>query len=132
MRNEISLTLIIFHEMARHNETGSAGEALAAKYFLHLGYEILFKNWRHKHWEIDIIATKNGMLHFIEVKTRTSELFGYPEEKMNRKKIRCMIDASEEFLIANPTWHRIQFDILSIILPLNNNPEYFLIEDVYL
>jgi len=118
--------------MARHNETGRAGESLAVDYLLTNGYQILHRNWRHRHWEIDIIATKNGMLHFVEVKTRTSDEFGYPEEKMDRKKIKCILNASEEFLIANPGWQRIQFDILSITMKNKNEPDYFLIEDVYL
>jgi len=118
--------------MARHNDTGKAGEELAKDYLLLNSYTILHRNWRHKHWEIDFIATKNQVLHFVEVKTRTSENFGYPEEKMDRKKIRCMINASEEYLYTNPGWNRIQFDVLSITMVNKEEPEYFLIEDVYL
>lgn len=118
--------------MARHNETGKAGEELAVDFFIKKGYTIMHRNWRHRHWEIDLVATKNDWLHFVEVKTRTSASFGFPEEKLDRKKLRCMIDASGEFLQANPGWKRIQFDVLSITLKNNAEPEYFLIEDVYL
>ena len=118
--------------MAKHNQTGNAGESLAAEYFIKNGYEILHKNWRHKHWEIDIIASRNGMLHFIEVKTRTSLKFGYPEENIDAKKIRFLINASEEYLYQNPQWQRIQFDVLSINIKEDDSADYFLIEDVYL
>ena len=118
--------------MAKHNQTGNAGESLAAEYFIKNGYEILHKNWRHKHWEIDIIASRNGMLHFIEVKTRTSLKFGYPEENIDAKKIRFLINASEEYLYQNPQWQRIQFDVLSINIKEEGMADYFLIEDVYL
>ncbi len=118
--------------MAKHNQTGNAGESLAAEYFIKSGYEILHKNWRHKHWEIDIIASRNGMLHFIEVKTRTSLKFGYPEENIDAKKIRFLINASEEYLYQNPQWQRIQFDVLSIYIKEDDSADYFLIEDVYL
>ncbi len=119
--------------MALHHHTGKQGEVLAAAYFIKNGYQVLFQNWRHKHWEVDIIATKNGTLYFIEVKTRTSLKFGFPEEKVDAKKIRYLINASEEFLFQNPQWQRIQFDILSILFKgKNQEPEYFLIEDVYL
>ncbi|MEP6711781.1 MAG: YraN family protein [Ferruginibacter sp.] len=118
--------------MAAHNDTGKLGEDLAAVYFTEKGYQILHSNWRHGHWEVDIIATKNNMLHFIEVKTRSSDKYGYPEEKIDRKKIRYLINAAEQFLYLYPQWERIQFDVLSITLLINTVPEYFLIEDVYL
>ena len=118
--------------MAAHNEKGKDGEILAAGYFLQNGYEILHRNWRYRHWEVDIIACKNNMLHFIEVKCRSSSQYGFPEESVNKKKIKNLIDASEQFLYKYPQWQRIQFDILSINSPGKNAPEYFLIEDVYL
>ena len=118
--------------MAKHNQTGNSGEILAVEYFIKNGYEILHKNWRHRHWEVDMIASRNGMLHFIEVKTRTSLKFGHPEENVDRKKIKFLIDASEEFLYQHPQWQRIQFDILSINIKEDGVVDYFLIEDVYL
>lgn len=117
--------------MAAHNDTGKFGENLAAIYFTQKGYEILHSNWRHGHWEVDIIATKNNMLHFIEVKTLSSDKYGYPEEKIDRKKIRYLINASEQFLFLYPQWQRIQFDVLAITILKNKAPEYFFIEDVY-
>ena len=118
--------------MAGNLHTGNSGESLAIAYFLKKGYEILHRNWRHKKLEVDIIASRNGMLHFIEVKTRTSTKFGYPEENVSAKKIRFLIDASAEFLYLYPQWQRVQFDVLSVIIRPGEDVEYFLIEDVYL
>ena len=118
--------------MAVHNQTGSAGEALAATYFAEKGYVLLHQNWRHSHWEVDIIASKDSVLHFIEVKTRRTKTFGHPEDGADKKKIRNLINAAEEFLYQYPEWKRIQFDILSITIIKNETVEYFLIEDVYL
>ena len=117
--------------MATHNDTGKLGEELAAVYFEKLGYLILHKNWRHKNKEVDIIASHKNILHFIEVKTVTTLKFGHPEEKVDSKKIKYLIDASEEFLYENPQWQRIQFDVLSITMIRNSEIKYFLIEDVY-
>lgn len=118
--------------MAEHNRTGNSGEALAVSYLTEKGYAVMHQNWRHSHWEVDIIAEKNGILHFIEVKTRLNKKFGYPEDNVSNKKIQYLINASEEYLYQHPQWQRIQFDILSISI-LNGEPvEYFLIEDVYL
>ena len=117
--------------MAHHNDTGKKGEALAAIWFEEKGYNILHTNWRHKNLEVDIIASKNNMLHFIEVKAVTSLKFGNPEDKISEKKIKNLINASEEFLYQYPQWQRIQFDVLSITMIKNMEVEYFLIEDVY-
>ncbi len=118
--------------MADHNLTGKTGEQLAALFFSKHGYIVLEKNWRHSRWEVDIIASKNNVLHFVEVKTRRTKNYGLPEEKVGNKKIQNLINAAEEYLYLHPEWKRIQFDILSIILNNDKAPEYFLIEDVYL
>lgn len=118
--------------MASHNDTGKKGEALAAIWFKEKGYSILHTNWRHKNLEVDIIATNNEVLHFIEVKAATTLKFGNPEDKVSEKKIRNLINASEEYLFQYPQWQRIQFDVLSISMIKDLEVEYFLIEDVYL
>lgn len=118
--------------MAQHNNTGSFGEALAAGYLQQNGFTLLHQNWRHGHWEVDIIAAKNSILHFIEVKTRRTLQFGHPEESVSKKKIQNLINASEEYLHQYPKWQRIQFNVLAITVLKNQPPAFFLIEDVYL
>lgn len=117
--------------MAHHNDTGKDGEALAWAYLQQHGYEIIDKNWRHKNWEIDVIASKDKRLHIVEVKTRRSLRFGFPEENMDNRKMQYLINAAEEYMYQNPGWKQLQFDILSININPGNT-EYFLIEDVYL
>ena len=117
--------------MATHNDLGKEGEALAVKWFIQHGCEILHTNWRHSHYEVDIIASRKNVLHFIEVKARRSKKFGYPEEGVGKKKIQNLMNAAEEFLHQFPEWKRIQFDILSILLKKDEH-NYFLIEDVSL
>ncbi len=116
--------------MAHHNLTGTLGEEMAAKYLLDKGYAIIEKNWRHRNWEVDVIASKENKLHFIEVKTRRTATFGFPEDDVSKKKIKYLMGAAEEFLLTNPEWKLIQFDILSISLEKNKDPQFFLIEDV--
>ena len=118
--------------MAHHNHTGFLGEKMAAEYLLQKGFSILHHNWRHSHWEVDFIASLNNVLHFIEVKTRRTRKFGYPEEDVTKKKIENLINASEEFLYLNPEWKLIQFDVLSITLLKAQPVEFFFIEDVYI
>ena len=119
-------------DMAKHNHTGKTGESLGAAYLQNNGYLVLEKNWRHRRWEVDIIAVKNNTLHFIEIKTRRTKKFGLPEEKVGRKKIENLINAAEQYLYLHPQWKRIQFDILSILMAAGENVSYFFIEDVYL
>ena len=118
--------------MAKHNLTGTEGEILGATHLIQEGYCILEKNWRHSHWEVDIIAYKNNTLHFIEIKTRKTKKFGQPEDKVGKKKMENLINAAEQYLYLNPQWNRIQFDILSISIITNKPVEYFFIADVYL
>jgi putative endonuclease len=118
--------------MASHNNTGKKGEAMGIIWLQEKGYAIKEQNWRYSRWEVDVIAEKESVLHFIEIKTRRSKNFGLPEERVGNKKIQNLINAAEEYLYLNPQWKRIQFNILSILLLKNEPVDYFLIEDVYL
>ena len=118
--------------MARHNELGKNGETLAAAYLTDCGYTILHCNWRHSHYEIDIIALKANILHFVEVKSRSSTNFGLPEDAVTKKKFQSLLQAADEFLFQHPQYRHVQYDILSISAIKNKVPEFFLIEDVYL
>lgn len=118
--------------MAGHHQTGKLGEVMAAHYLLQKGYVMLHQNWRHSHWEVDIIAVKEDILHFVEVKTRRTKIFGLPETNVTNKKMNALINAAEEYVFQHPQWKRIQFDILSITILKDEPVDYFLIEDVYL
>jgi len=117
--------------MAHHNTTGVLGEKMALQYLSEKGFVILHHNWRHSHWEVDVIASFHQTLHFIEVKTRRTKKFGYPEEDVTKRKLINLINASGEFLYLYPEWKRIQFDILSISILKNKPTEFFFIEDVH-
>jgi len=117
--------------MAHHHATGTLGEKMAIEYLAGKGFVILHQNWRYSHWEIDVIASFNETLHFIEVKTRRTKKFGYPEEDVTKKKLGNLINASEEFLYLYPVWKRIQFDILAISILRDAPVEFFFIEDVH-
>jgi putative endonuclease len=115
-----------------HIHTGKKGESLAAEYLLQKGFTILHSNWRWSRYEIDIIAIKDNILHFIEVKTRRTADYGFPEESISKWKLQCMLKAGAAFLGQHGVWKRVQYNVLSITLVNNKPPEYFFIEDVYL
>jgi putative endonuclease len=114
-----------------NKETGDKGEMLAAAYLIEKGYELLHRNWRYSHAEVDIIASRNNRLHFFEIKTRTGTMYGYPEEGFNKKKMQQLKNAAEAYQYQYPQWQYLQFDILSIYIAPGKEPDYFLIEDVY-
>ncbi len=105
--------------MAQHNQTGKEGELIAKKFLKSNGYAILKTNWRKGKAEVDIIAQHNGLIVFIEVKTRTSATFGMPYEAVHSQKEDLLIGAAEIFIEELNSNAEIRFDILSIIL--NNN-----------
>ncbi|MEJ7739531.1 MAG: YraN family protein [Chitinophagaceae bacterium] len=118
--------------MALHNELGKYGEELGKLFFTERQFNILYVNWKYSYYEIDIIASKDQVLHFVEVKTRKSDRFGLPEESVDGKKLKKLMNAAEAFLYKYPEWKRVQYDILSISFKAGNKPEFFFIEDVFL
>jgi putative endonuclease len=118
--------------MAQHNDLGKTGEQLAEVYLIDKGYRILHRNWRYSRYEIDIVALKNGVPHFVEVKMRSSWQYGTPEESVDKMKIRNLLKAANGFLNRHPCYSDFRIDILSITKHPEKEFEYFLIEDIYL
>ncbi|MDQ3277105.1 MAG: YraN family protein [Bacteroidota bacterium] len=118
--------------MATHLEIGREGEKLAEVYLAERGYQMLYRNWRHGKYEVDLIATKNNLLRFIEVKFRSSRQYGQPEIAVNKKKIRDLLQAIEQFLYLYPQYQDFRLDVLSITQQAGREAEYYLIEDVTL
>ena len=105
--------------MAQHNETGKQGELEAVRYLQEKGYEIMTRNYRYQHAEIDLIAKKGKLLVFIEVKTRTNLSYGNPEEFVSYTKAKLVMKAAEHYIFANDWLHDIRFDIVAVTLAGN-------------
>lgn len=118
--------------MRDHIQTGQTGEQQAAAWLASRGYEILQRNWRFSHFEIDIIARKNGRLHFVEVKTRHAGYPGFPEDSVTKKKFKHLQRAADAYLQQFPGDGWIQYDVLAITFFQNNQADFFLLEDVFL
>ena len=95
---------------------GKKGEDMALQYLLKKGYTLLEKNWRFHHKEVDIIATDGHDLVFVEVKTRSSEWFGAPEEAVDDKKQRYLMAAAEAYVRNRDIDSQIRFDVVSIMM----------------
>ncbi|MHC2990639.1 endonuclease [Pontibacter sp. HJ8] len=114
---------------ANHLSTGSDGEDRAAAYLQQQGYGILLRNYKAGRGEVDIIAEKEGILVFVEVKTRANDLFGYPEEAVNNRKQQMLLNAAEAYIFKTGWQHDIRFDIVAITM--SDPPEVFHIEDAF-
>jgi putative endonuclease len=106
-----------------HNKRlGQQGEDLAAEYLSALGYQILERNYRAGHQELDIIASQNNLLHFVEVKTRRSSQFGFGEDAMHKKKIGLLLQAIDAYLgnfDEEPDW---QLDLIVVEIKARSDP----------
>lgn len=116
--------------MAQHNETGKRGEELAAEYLINNGYKIVARNWRHKYLEVDIIARKGNILSIVEVKTRTGNFFGEPEEGVTKKKERFLADAADYYIQSKNLNVECRYDIISITF-WGGKYELNMIEDAF-
>jgi putative endonuclease len=101
--------------MGKHNETGARGEQFAESYLREQGYEILCRNWRYGHKEIDLIADDKGMLVFVEIKARSGLRFGFPEEAVTLKKQSNMQLAAEAYLEKKPAYRTVRFDVIALL-----------------
>jgi len=101
--------------MSLQQENGRWGENLAVHYLVQNGLEILHRNWRFKHAEIDIIAEDSGIIVFVEVKTRAYTSFGRPEEMVDFRKKSLMFNAASAFMQKIGHDGEIRFDIIAIV-----------------
>lgn len=101
--------------MENRHQLGKEGEGLAKQLLIDKGYQILECNWRHKKAEIDIIAKINQILVFVEVKTRSTDFFGAPEEFLSTHQEKLLVDAAAIYMdLIGHQWE-IRFDIISIV-----------------
>lgn len=115
--------------VSNHLSIGLRGEQLAAEWLHENGFTLLERNWRCQKREIDLIATKDNVLHFVEVKTRRQVAFGMPETQVDNRKLHSLRIAAAAYLEEHPQWRRVQFDILAIRL-LNAGVSIDFLEDV--
>jgi len=84
---------------------GALGEDFVAKYLVARNYEILDRNWRIREGELDLVAiSENGIIVFVEVKTRTNSAFGHPLEAVTRDKAYRLQRLALAWLTVHHRW----------------------------
>ncbi|MCX8126189.1 MAG: YraN family protein [Dehalococcoidia bacterium] len=87
----------------KRRELGVAGEKIAKDFLRKRGYKIIESNFRCPHGEIDIIATKDNCVAFVEVRTRSGNAFGTPEESITSTKRERLISTALTYLAGHPS-----------------------------
>lgn len=105
---------------------GKWGEEKATEYLQAKGYTLLEKNYRTPYGEIDIVVKIGAEIVFVEVKTRSSKQFGYPEEAVTEQKQTHMVESAmhylqEQYPDSEPDW---RIDVIAIRkMPGDQPPE---------
>jgi len=113
-------------------QVGKEGELLATVFLKNQGYKIIDRNFRIRGGEIDIVAIDKETLVYVEVKTRRSHSFGYPEEAVGPRKINFLKRAAKFYRnnrqhLNLPALERI--DVVAVDLIDLQNPQYKLIQN---
>lgn len=97
---------------------GKLGEEISTSYLKQKGFLILEKNFHSRFGEIDIIAKKDSTLVFVEVKARSSSVFGTPAESVTSQKLKKLIKTANYYcLLHKNSSEDIRFDVLEVFLP---------------
>ena len=116
-----------------NKKSGSEGEDIAAGLLEKKGYHIVKRNFRFGKGEIDIIARKDGLLIFIEVKTRKNLEFGEPEYAVTKSKQKQIIRIARAYLYENNiTEVQCRFDVVAILFDNHGIPAINHIENAFI
>jgi len=116
----------------RNWQAGQKGEILARQHLVTLGYEVIANNFRAKRGEIDLVAKKDGMLCFFEVKYRTDLSQGHPAEAITKRKLRHLRMAITEYLLDNvgQEFHPLRVNALCIVHLPGQEPVFEMFDDI--
>lgn len=109
-----------------NRKLGFWGERKAARFLKRNGYKILQRNFKCKLGEIDVIAQKGDVIAFVEVKTRTSDYFGEPNEAVDSTRRRRYVNAAKQYLYVNRLRGDdfiLRFDVIEIMQKRLNHIE---------
>ena len=101
------------------NAFGELGERIAERWLTSQGYTVLARRWRSGHRDLDLIATREHVIAFVEVKTRAATAFGDPVEAVHASKRRSMIRSAREWMAKhdNPDASaEYRFDVIGVLL----------------
>ena len=100
---------------ANRGKLGRGGERAALILLLLKGYRPRHRNWRGPSGELDLVVERGGRIVFVEVKSRSSELYGGAAAAFDRDKRRAVARTAAAYLSRNGLWDRpCRFDLVTI------------------
>ncbi|MBU1044611.1 MAG: YraN family protein [Candidatus Omnitrophica bacterium] len=105
------------------SKTGMIGENIARKFLQKKGYTIVEQNFRTKYSEMDLVVKKKDLLVFVEVRTKTNEYFGSPEQTINKDKINRLIRSAQAYVAYNKYSGNYRIDAVCIVLNPDDSPQ---------
>lgn len=102
-------------------QIGKFGESIAYYYFLDKGYNILYKNYKNKFGEIDLIVLNNTTIYFVEVKIRQNNIFGLANESIKEHQIKRITNASNKFISENKKFSNFNCEFILFAIQMYNN-----------
>ena len=112
-------------------EIGSYGERVAAAFLRRRGYRVLTRNYKTERGEIDLVCRDGDILAFVEVRSRSGELFGRPSESIDARKEQALLAAAQSYLELlkrdDVTW---RFDAVEVHLKAGEAPSCTLVPNI--
>lgn len=97
------------------NRRGREAEALAADHLVALGWEVVARNHRSPQGEVDLVCREGRNVHFVEVRSRTGEARGGPEESVGLRKARRVVAAATDWALRNGGLEQpFRFDVVAV------------------
>lgn len=118
--------------MAQHNKLGEWGEQKAIEYLMCKGYTIVEHDWKYNRRDLDIIAFKDRVMAFVEVKTRRNTVFALPEQSVDKKKMKSICLAANAYVRMRRIRWKIRFDIISVVGTNDEDCQISHIEDAFM
>jgi len=101
------------------NAFGELGERIAERWLTGQGYTVLARRWRSGHRDLDLIASRDLVIAFVEVKTRAATEFGDPVEAVHSAKRRSIIRSAREWMAKHDSASEnteYRFDVIGVLL----------------
>ncbi len=100
------------------NAFGALGERIAARWLQQHGYAVLARNWRSGHRDVDVIAARDGVVVFVEVKTRAALEFGDPVQAVHVRKQQSLVRSAREWQAKHDAAPDVvyRFDVIGVLL----------------
>lgn len=117
--------------MAEHNEFGKLAEDLCADFLAKKGHKILVRNFRFQHHEIDIVSEFQDLIVVTEVKARSYDTLIEPQEAVNKKKIKSIVQTADFFMTDNQIDKEVRFDIITVLPDKTGALQITHIEDAF-